>query len=70
MGAAVAELLFAGAPTAGMQAAQQPFFFPTFSPQQLPQLPPKGSDLPQEILLRWIRTAGSCIFVIRLKFLQ
>lgn len=31
MAAAVAELLFAGAHTAGMQAAQQSFFFPFYT---------------------------------------
>lgn len=31
MAAAVAKLLFAGAPTAGMQAAQQPFFSPFYT---------------------------------------
>lgn len=31
MAAAVAKLLFAGAPTAGMQAAQQSFFFPFYT---------------------------------------
>lgn len=69
MAAAVAKLLCAGAPTAGVQAAPQSFFSP-FSPQKRPRPLPKGADLPQEILLRWIRTVGSCIFVIRLKFLQ
>lgn len=31
MAAAVAKLLFAGAPTTGMQAAQQSFFFPFYT---------------------------------------
>lgn len=69
MAAAGAGLLFAGAPTAGVQAAPQSFFSP-FSPQKRPRPPPEGVALPQEILLRWIRTAGSRIFAIRLKFLQ
>ena len=69
MAAAVAEPPSEGVPTVGMPAAGT-LSSPLFSPQRRPQPSLKGSDLPQESLLRWIRTAGSCVFVIRWKFLQ